>query len=93
MEIAAPLGEGVPDGPGPWEIRVTWEGIPGFECPRWTNYEVQAERAAIDRAVSIMDGCRHPDAPVKAMKAEIRIIKGGGPWRVVAAGPAIRSYI
>jgi hypothetical protein len=66
-----------------WEVRVRWEPEAGVTCPGFTFYAAANEDEAIDTAVSVLDGCRHPRALVKAVHAEIR--SAGGAWRAVAA--------
>ena len=75
-----------------WEVRVRWEASPGVTCPEFTVYAAPSESAAVDEAVSILDGNQHHRALVKAVGAEIRRVGDAGPWRTVAAGRA-RSYL
>jgi hypothetical protein len=80
-----------PEPPVPWEVRITWAvrevqpgaPMPGVSTPKWSHLDVMGESAALDRAVSILDGCRHPDAPVRAVRAEIRRTKAGDAWRTI----------
>jgi hypothetical protein len=87
--------------PVPWEVRVTWavrevapgEPMPGVECVKWSHIDVMGESAALDRAVSILDGCKHPDAPVRAVRAEIRRTRAGDEWRTIGTEHVrARSY-
>jgi hypothetical protein len=71
-----------------WEVRVHWKPAAGVTCPELTTYAVADENEAIDSAVSVLDGCRHPRALVKAVHAEIR--SASGAWRTVAAS---HSYL
>ena len=68
-----------------WEVRVYWKPAAGVTCPHFTTYAAVNENEAIDVVVSVMDGCRHPHALVKAVRGEIR--SAGGTWRTVATSP------
>lgn len=70
-----------------WEVRVHWKPAGGVTCPAFTTYVVSGESCAVDEAVSVLDGCRHPKALVKAVSAEVRRAGDPGPWRAVSAGP------
>lgn len=67
-----------------WEVRVRWAAGPGVTAPEFTVHSVADDNAALDAAVSVIDGCRHPWALVKATGAQIR--PEGGEWRAVASG-------
>lgn len=70
-----------------WEVRVWWTPAEGATCPEHTTYPAADENQAIDEAVSVADGARHPWLPVKARRVEIRC--AGGEWRPVATGRAV----
>lgn len=74
----------------PWEVRVFWRPAPGATCPEFTTYAVDGESQAVDAAVSVLDGCCHRWALVKAAAAQIRHAQDLGPWRPVT-GPG--SYL
>ncbi len=75
-----------------WEVRVWWEPSAGVTCPKFTVHAAWSESAAVDEAVSVLDGNRHHRALVKAVAAEIRRAGDGGSWRRVPAGH-VRSYL
>ena len=66
-----------------WEVRVFWRPVPEVTCPRVTTHVAHSEDQAIDMAVSVLDGCCHPWALVKASAAQIRRANDDGPWRTV----------
>jgi hypothetical protein len=66
-----------------WDVRVHWKAEPGATCLPYTLHAVTGEAQAIDAAVSVMDGCRHRWAPVRATVAEIRRAGDTGSWRRV----------
>jgi hypothetical protein len=68
-----------------WVLRVHWRPAPGVTCPEYTTYPAESETCAIDDAVSILDGTRHPRALVKAVRAEIRRTGDPGPWLAMTA--------
>lgn len=74
---------GVRPEPVGWEVRVHWTADPGVPCPEPTVHPAEDENQALDAAVSILDGARHPWLPVRAHSAEIR--PAGGTWRTVAS--------
>jgi hypothetical protein len=70
-----------------WEVRVWWTASPGAAAPDFTLHTAADENQAIDEAVSVADGARHPWLPVKARRVEIRA--AGSEWRPVAVGRAV----
>jgi hypothetical protein len=66
-----------------WEIKVHWAAEPGVTAPEFTSHLVDDENLALDAAVAVLDGARHPWLPVKATGAQIR--PEGGAWQTVRA--------
>lgn len=76
----------------PWEVRVWWRASDGVTCPEFTIFGAMDENAALDEAVSVMDGCRHHRALIAAVRAEIRRTGSAGSWRTIGVGH-MKSYI
>ena len=79
-----------------WDVRVHWTADPGATCLPYTVHIVNNETQAVDAAVSVMDGCRHRWAPVRAALAEIRRTGDTGRWRRVGLAQSdapVRSYL
>lgn len=66
-----------------YEVRAYWSTDEGVICPRSKTWTVESESAAVDSAVSVLDGCRHPLAPVRVAGVKVRPARGGE-WRWVS---------
>lgn len=79
-----------------WHVRVHWTAEPGATCMPYDEHIVSGESRAVDAAVSVLDSCCHPWAPVRATLAEVRRQGSEGPWRRVVGSVSAafaRSYI